>query len=153
MIAAFLVVTVFPFYYMLVLSVRPRSSGCCSTPARGWWSGFGELTVATYAEVLKATDNSGPGFLHLHPQQRGVVAVAATVLTLVVAIPGAYAVGRLRFVGRRQVDFMFLAVYLFPSIVLAIPLFIVFTWPGCAVRCSVWCSSTSPRPSRCRSTC
>ena len=56
--------------------------------------------------------------------------VAATVLTLLVSIPGSYAVSRLRFVGRRQVHFLFLSVYLFPAILLAIPLFILFTRLG-----------------------
>ena len=46
------------------------------------------------------------------------------------SIPGAYAVARLRFVGRRQVHFLFLSVYLFPAILLAIPLFVLFTRLG-----------------------
>jgi multiple sugar transport system permease protein len=123
-IAAFLVVTVFPFYYMLVLSVRPIERLLLDPGALV--VGFGELTVATYAEVLKATDDGGQGFLTFI-RNSALVAVAATVLTLLVAIPGAYAVARLRFFGRRQVDFLFLAVYLFPSIVIAIPLFVVFS--------------------------
>ncbi|MGC4747486.1 carbohydrate ABC transporter permease [Micromonospora sp. DT201] len=123
-IAAFLVVTVFPFYYMLVLSVRPIERLLLDPGSLV--VGFGELTVATYAEVLKATDDGGQGFLTFI-RNSGVVAVSATVLTLAVAIPGAYAVARLRFFGRRQVDFLFLAVYLFPSIVIAIPLFVVFS--------------------------
>jgi multiple sugar transport system permease protein len=126
-IAAFLVVTVFPFYYMLVLSVRPIERLLLDPGALV--VGFGELTVATYAEVLKATDDGGQGFLTFI-RNSGLVAVSATVLTLLVAIPGAYAVARLRFFGRRQVDFLFLAVYLFPSIVIAIPLFVVFTQAG-----------------------
>ncbi|MEU4475513.1 carbohydrate ABC transporter permease [Micromonospora sp. NPDC023888] len=123
-IAVFLVVTVFPFYYMLVLSVRPIEQLLLDPGAL--LVGFGELTVSTYTEVLKATDDGGQGFLTFI-RNSGVVAVSATVLTLLVAIPGAYAVARLRFFGRRQVDFLFLAVYLFPSIVIAIPLFVVFS--------------------------
>ncbi|MFY1614896.1 carbohydrate ABC transporter permease [Micromonospora sp. WMMD736] len=126
-IAAFLVVTVFPFYYMLVLSVRPIERLLLDPGSLV--VGFGELTVATYAEVLKATDDGGQGFLTFIGNS-ALVAVAATVLTLLVAIPGAYAVARLRFFGRRQVDFLFLAVYLFPSIVIAIPLFVVFSLAG-----------------------
>ncbi|MER7892965.1 carbohydrate ABC transporter permease [Micromonospora sp. NPDC048909] len=126
-IAAFLLVTVFPFYYMLVLSVRPIERLLLDPGALV--VGLGELTVATYAEVLKSTDNGGQGFLTFI-RNSGLVAVAATLLTLVVSIPGAYAVSRLRFFGRRQVHFLFLAVYLFPSIVIAIPLFVVFTRAG-----------------------
>ncbi|MGK5671544.1 carbohydrate ABC transporter permease [Micromonospora sp. URMC 106] len=126
-IAAFLLVTVFPFYYMLVLSVRPIERLLLDPGSLV--VGLGELTFDTYAEVVKAADDGGQGFLTFM-RNSGLVAVAATLLTLVVAIPGAYAVARLRFFGRRQVDFLFLAVYLFPSIVIAIPLFVVFTRAG-----------------------
>ncbi|MFG2109633.1 carbohydrate ABC transporter permease [Micromonospora chersina] len=126
-IAGFLLVTLLPFWYMLVLSVRPierllLDPGSLLVP-------FGELTVATYAEVLKSVEDGGQGFLAFI-RNSGVVALAATALTLVIAIPGAYAVSRLRFFGRRQVSALFLAVYLFPSIVIAIPLFVVFTRAG-----------------------
>ncbi|MEU5726611.1 carbohydrate ABC transporter permease [Micromonospora sp. NPDC047738] len=126
-IAGFLLVTLLPFWYMLVLSVRPierllLDPGSLLVPA-------GELTVATYVEVLKATEDGGQGFLAFI-RNSGLVALAATALTLLVAIPGAYAVSRLRFFGRRQVHALFLAVYLFPSIVIAIPLFVVFTRAG-----------------------
>ncbi|MEU9827318.1 carbohydrate ABC transporter permease [Micromonospora chersina] len=126
-IAAFLLVTLLPFWYMLVLSVRPierllLDPGSLLVP-------FGELTMATYAEVLKSVEDGGQGFLAFI-RNSGIVALAATALTLVIAIPGAYAVSRLRFFGRRQVSALFLAVYLFPSIVIAIPLFVVFTRVG-----------------------
>jgi multiple sugar transport system permease protein len=127
LIAVLLLVTLLPFWYMLVLSVRPierllLDPGSLLVPV-------GELTVATYAEVLKATEDGGQGFLTFI-RNSGLVALAATALTLVVAIPGAYAVSRLRFFGRRQVHALFLAGYLFPSIVIAIPLFVVFTRAG-----------------------
>ncbi|MEU4641554.1 carbohydrate ABC transporter permease [Micromonospora sp. NPDC049460] len=126
-IATFLLVTVFPFYYMLVLSVRPIERLLLDPGSLV--VGLGELTFDTYAEVVRAADDGGQGFLTFM-RNSGLVAVAATLLTLAVAIPGAYAVARLRFFGRRQVDFLFLAVYLFPSIVIAIPLFVVFTRAG-----------------------
>ncbi|SCG74561.1 carbohydrate ABC transporter permease [Micromonospora inositola] len=126
-IAAFLLVTVLPFWYMLVLSVRPIERLLLDPGSL--WVPVGEFTVATYAEVLKAAEDGGQGFLTFI-RNSGLVALAATLLTLVVAIPGAYAVSRLRFFGRRQVNALFLAVYLFPSIVIAIPLFVVFTRVG-----------------------
>ncbi len=55
------------------------------------------------------------------------MALGTVVLTLVVSIPGAYAVSRLDFFGRRQIGALFLGVYFFPSILLAIPLFVFFT--------------------------
>ncbi|MET7835749.1 carbohydrate ABC transporter permease [Micromonospora sediminicola] len=126
-IAGFLVVTLLPFWYMLVLSVRPIERLLLDPGSL--WVPFGELTVATYAEVLRSVESGGQGFLTFI-RNSGLVALAATALTLVVAIPGAYAVSRLRFFGRRQVSALFLAVYLFPSIVIAIPLFVVFSRAG-----------------------
>ena len=52
------------------------------------------------------------------------------VFTLLAAIPGAYAISRLEFFGRRQVGTLFLAVYLFPAILLAVPLFVFFSAIG-----------------------
>lgn len=126
-IAVFLLVTLLPFWYMLVLSVRPIERLLLDPGSL--WVPLGELTVATYAEVLRSVEHGGQGFLTFI-RNSGLVAISATVLTLLVAIPGAYAVSRLRFFGRRQVSALFLAVYLFPSIVIAIPLFVVFTRAG-----------------------
>ncbi|MEH0981510.1 carbohydrate ABC transporter permease [Micromonospora sp. CPCC 205556] len=126
-VAAFLLVTVLPFWYMLVLSVRPIERLLLDPGSL--WVPLSEFTVDTYTEVLRSVDDGGQGFLTFI-RNSGLVAVAATALTLIVAIPGAYAVSRLRFFGRRQVNVLFLAVYLFPSIVIAIPLFVVFTRAG-----------------------
>jgi multiple sugar transport system permease protein len=126
-IAGLIVTTLFPFYYMVLLSVRPIDE-VLQNPGR-LWVGPAEWTVATYREVLTSVADGGQGFLSLLGNS-AIVSVSAVLLTLLVSIPGAYAVSRLRFVGRRQVHFLFLAVYLFPSILLAIPLFVLFTRLG-----------------------
>ena len=126
-IAVLIVVTLFPFYYMLLLSLRPIDE-VLQNPGR-IWAGPAEWTTDTYRQVLTSAENGGQGFLTFLANS-AMVSVAATILTLLVSIPGAYAVTRLRFTGRRQVHFLFLAVYLFPSILLAIPLFVLFTRLG-----------------------
>jgi multiple sugar transport system permease protein len=126
-IAILVLVTLFPFYYMLLLSLRPIDE-VLQNPGR-IWAGPAEWTVQTYRQVLTSADEGGQGFLKFLTNS-AIVSGAATMLTLLVSIPGAYAVTRLRFVGRRQVHFLFLAVYLFPSILLAIPLFVLFTRLG-----------------------
>jgi multiple sugar transport system permease protein len=126
-IAVLVGVTVFPFLYMLLLSVRPIDQ-LLQNPGRVW-AGPAEWTVQTYNEVLTSTDSGGQGFLRFLANS-AIVATATTLLTLLVSIPGAYAVTRLQFVGRRQVHFLFLSVYLFPAILLAIPLFVLFTRLG-----------------------
>ncbi|WP_433825075.1 carbohydrate ABC transporter permease [Actinoplanes sp. CA-015351] len=126
-ITVLLVTTLFPFLYMLLLSVRPIEQ-LLQNPGQFWVSPS-EWTVSTYQEVLASVADGGQGFLRLLTNS-AIVSVAATALTLLVSIPGAYAVSRLRFTGRRQVHFLFLSVYLFPSILLAIPLFVLFTRLG-----------------------
>jgi len=126
-IAGLVVVTLFPFYYMLLLSVRPIDE-VLQNPGR-IWVGISEWTIDTYREVLTPGGSGGQGFLKFLSNS-ALVSAAATVMTLLVSIPGAYAVSRLRFTGRRQVHFLFLSVYLFPSILLAIPLFVLFTRLG-----------------------
>lgn len=126
-IVVLLVVTLFPFLYMLLLSVRPIEQ-LLQDPGQ-LWVAPSEWTVDTYQEVLTSVSSGGQGFLRFLANS-AIVSVAATLLTLLVSIPGAYAVSRLRFTGRRQVHFLFLSVYLFPSILLAIPLFVLFTRLG-----------------------
>ncbi|WP_328469900.1 carbohydrate ABC transporter permease [Actinoplanes sp. NBC_00393] len=126
-ITVLILVTVFPFLYMLLLSVRPIEE-LLQNPGR-LWIGPSEWTTRTYREVLTSADSGGQGFLRFLANS-AIVSLAATAVTLLVSIPGAYAVSRMRFVGRRHVHFLFLAVYLFPSILLAIPLFVLFTRLG-----------------------
>jgi multiple sugar transport system permease protein len=126
-IVGFLLVCIFPFYYMVLLSLRSIQR-LLLNPGELFPS-VHELTVSTYRTVLKSSDHGGDGFLTFL-RNSGLIAIGTVIVTLLVSLPGAYAVSRLRFAGRRQVHFLFLAVYLFPSILLAIPLFVFFTRVG-----------------------
>ncbi|MFI9588945.1 carbohydrate ABC transporter permease [Nonomuraea sp. NPDC052265] len=119
-IAFLVVVTALPFLYMVTLSVRDIQE-LILEPGSVWPR---HLTLDTYVNVLTTQ-----GFLTFI-RNSAVVAAGSVAATLLISIPGAYAVARLRFFGRRQVHFLFLAVYLFPAIVLAIPLFVLFTMLG-----------------------
>ena len=119
-IAFLFLITAFPFYYMVMLSFRDIQE-LILDPGSLWPENF---TLDTYVNVLDRQ-----GFL-IFMRNSAIVAVVSVAVTLLISIPGAYAVARLRFFGRRQVHFLFLAVYLFPAIVLAIPLFVLFTMLG-----------------------
>ena len=121
-IAFFLVATLVPFYYMIMLSVRPIEDLLLSPDSL--LPDLGALTWSTYEEVLSPVEDGGQGFLSLLGNS-AIVATASVLVALAVAIPGAYAVSRLSFFGRRHVSAVFLLVYLFPSIVTAIPLFVL----------------------------
>ena len=126
-IAVLIVATVFPFYYMVELSLVPIEQVLLH-PER-LWVPLQNLTLQTYAEVLKPQEEGGQGFAQFMLNS-ALVAIAAVIITLIVAIPGSYAVSRLKFFGRRQISSLFLAVYLFPTIIIAIPLFVGFSALG-----------------------
>ena len=117
----FVLITAIPFYYMALLSFRSISEVLVNP---------GSLVVSLKEISLSAYRAVGDvGFLRFMRNSL-LIALGTVALTLAASIPGAYAISRLRFFGRRQVNALFLAVYLFPAIVLAIPLFVLFTWLG-----------------------
>jgi len=126
-IALLCLLTIFPFYYMLELSFVPIEQ-LLLHPDR-LWVPVQDLTLSTYEKVLRSTDDGGQGFAHFMGNS-AMVAIATAVVTLIVAVPGAYAVSRLKFFGQRQISTLFLAVYLFPTIIMAIPLFVGFSALG-----------------------
>jgi multiple sugar transport system permease protein len=125
-IAVLVLVTAFPLYYMVMLSLRSLDQ-VVLRPGVLWPAEFD--VSSTYASVLTPVDDGGQGFL-VFLRNSFVIAVLTVAVTLLAAIPGAYAISRLRFAGRRQVSALFLAVYLFPAILLAVPLFVFFARIG-----------------------
>lgn len=124
----FFVITAFPFYYMVLLSFRSiqdvlRNPGSLLPD----WALV--RSMQTYIAVLKPVSQGGQGFLTFIWNSL-VVSIIATALTLVVAIFAAYAATRLEFRGKRTINWGILLVYMVPSIVLAIPLFVLFSRLG-----------------------
>ena len=132
-IAFFVLITLFPFYYMFLLSMREISE-VIENPAQ-IFIGLDELTTDAYERVLKPTSEGGLGFVRFLVNS-AMLGVATVVVTIAVSILGAYAVSRLDFFGKRAVHFLFLSVYLFPPILLAIPLFVAFSKMG--LRGELW---------------
>jgi multiple sugar transport system permease protein len=116
-------ISIFPFYWMIVLSFRPLES-VLRDPGRLYPRWEEIRALEPYRGVLFEQ-----GFGRFVANS-GMVALATTVLTLLLAVMGAYAVTRLRFPGRELVSSGILLVYMFPAIVLAIPLFVIFTRLG-----------------------
>jgi multiple sugar transport system permease protein len=126
-IAFFLLATVFPFLYMVMLSLRTlervaRDPGALIPP-------LSDMTLNAYTEALRSVADGGQGFV-LFITNSAIVAIASVVISIGLAVPGAYAISRLRFGGRRKVSVLFLSIYLFPAIILAIPLFVFFSRLG-----------------------
>jgi multiple sugar transport system permease protein len=132
-IAFFVLITLFPFYYMVLLSMREISQ-VIESPGQVFIR-LDEITSAAYERVLKPTSEGGEGFVRFLVNS-AMLGVATVVVTILVSILGAYAVSRLEFFGKRAVHFLFLSVYLFPPILLAIPLFVAFSKMG--LRGELW---------------
>jgi len=126
-IVVLLVACLFPFYYMVLLSLRSIQAVLLS-PGDVLPS-LSEIGTRAYGKVLRSTDEGGQGFISFLRNSLFVAAITVAV-TLAAAIPGAYAIARLRFRGDKVVSLLFLSVYLFPPVVLAIPLFSFFTRAG-----------------------
>ncbi len=123
--AFFLLIILFPFWYMLSASLKGRAALLRDPASLAIEFGLGarELFVG-YREVLLTFDFLG--FIG----NSFVVALVTMTVTLVMAVLGAYAVTRLAFPGRTILSRAILLIYMFPAIVLVIPLYAVFTQLG-----------------------
>ena len=126
-IIGFLIATLVPFYYMLLLSVKPIEVVVAESRLL-----VGQTFRVHSADLRERTVLNRfrrPRLWPLSGEQR-CRAIASVALALLIGIPGAYAIARLPFIGRRYVSGIFLAAYLFPAILMAIPLFVGFTRLG-----------------------
>jgi multiple sugar transport system permease protein len=116
-------VCILPFYYMVMLAIH-NNQDVVIHPL-GILLPMGRLSLAPFRTVLSSTAEGGEGFVPFIGNS--LLLAALTVAgTIIVAVPGAYALARYVFPGRRIISGAFLVVYLFPSILLAIPLYVFF---------------------------
>jgi len=121
----FLSVVIFPFYFMLISSLKSRAEVLQNPTFLGidLSKKLVDLFVG-YREVL-VTFNFWRLILN-----STFVAIVTVIVTLGLSILGAYAVTRLKFPGRSLLSRSILLIYMFPAIVLVIPLYSVFTQLG-----------------------
>ena len=123
--AFFLAIVIFPFYFMVASSFKSRAE-MLRDPSDLRINMAQDLSALFrgYREVLITFD-----FLTFIGNS-ALVATVTMIVTLVMAILGAYAVTRLAFPGRQFLSRSILLIYMFPAIVLVIPLYAVFTQLG-----------------------
>lgn len=121
----FFLLSAFPFYYMVLLSFRSIQN-VLTDPGRLIPD---EITLRTYATVLRSVEQGGHGFF-IFIRNSAMVSLATTIVTVTVAILAAYAATRLEYRGKGLINGGILLVYMFPAIVLAIPLFVLFSRIG-----------------------
>lgn len=59
-----------------------------------------------------------------------VVSITTVIITLLFSVPGAYAIARFRFTGQGPLSRSILLIYMVPMIVLALPIYVVFSTTG-----------------------
>lgn len=124
----FMIITIFPLVYMIGLSFKPISELLRNPDSfLPSWSDVSSLD--TYREVLRPTSEGGQGFL-VFLRNSAIVGLVTMTVTVALSILAAYAAARLRFAGAKLVTWVILIVYLFPAVVIAIPLFVLFSRLG-----------------------
>jgi multiple sugar transport system permease protein len=124
----FAAITLVPLLYMISLAFR--DIGAVLRDPLGFLPTWEEIAgLETFTEVLTPVSQGGQGFLTFL-RNSATVAVATAVVTVALGTLAAYAAARLEFFGKRQLSLGIVLVYLFPAIVLAIPLFVLFSRLG-----------------------
>jgi ABC-type glycerol-3-phosphate transport system permease component len=113
-----IVVALVPLIFMLTTSIKP--AGDTQTIPPKW---LFSPTLEHYAAVFGGQTSSSQAFLPLL-WHSAAVAVCSTTLTILVGLPAAYALARVRFTGRRPLAAWILSTIMFPPIVAAIPVFV-----------------------------
>ena len=127
-VAFFAVIALFPLLYMLALSFKPIQD-LLLDPSK-WWPTLDQIWgFETYRAVLRPVDQGGFGFL-VFIRNSSIVAVSTVILTLAVGILAAYSIARVNFFGRKTVSVGMILIYLFPVVIVAIPLFVMFSRMG-----------------------
>jgi multiple sugar transport system permease protein len=112
-LGAFLVVLLFPFYWMIVTTFKPNEE-LLSREGNPFW-----VKNPTFAHIRKLLfDTSYPDWLW----NTILISVVATFVSIACSVLAAYAIERLRFKGSRYVGMSIFLAYLVPPSILFIPL-------------------------------
>jgi len=129
-LAILTVVALFPLVWMAYSSLKPYAAIYSFPPKFS----LSDLGLHYYRAVLEST----PFMSFLRSST--IVALSSTVLGTIFAAMAAYVLARARFPGSRVISKLLLIAYIFPPILIAIPLFLVVTklglantWPGLIV--------------------
>jgi multiple sugar transport system permease protein len=118
----FVLIVAFPFYWMIASSLRPLEEILMNPANLGL--DFRKIDLSAYYNVL-----FDHGFVRyiLNSLYVSIITVA---LSVALATVGGYAVTRLRFRGQSFMSYSILIIYMFPAIVLVIPLYVIFSHMG-----------------------
>jgi multiple sugar transport system permease protein len=117
-----LLILLFPLYWMVITSLKPEQEVFASPPTLIPMT----LNTESYRVQLEHGDfNMFRSFLN-----SVVIAFSAMVISVTLAVPASYGIGRFQFRGKSGVIIVFLVTQMLPVSVLLTPLFIMFKGLG-----------------------
>ena len=120
----FTMIVLIPFYVMVMTSLKTQQELLLNPLDFSIDLSKGLLLFRSYSELFQDF-----GFAR-YLWTSFYVSIVTVLVTLAFSIPGAYAVARLRFRGRSAFSRSILLIYMVPMIVLALPIYILFSITG-----------------------
>lgn len=117
-LAVFLLWALVPYYWVIRTSILTNIAAI--SPDTGFIPAFDQLTFEAYLQIWDRFA------FETYFGNSIIVSAAATVVSLLFAIPGAYAFARLDFPGRKVLFYTAVFTIMFPWVVLTIPVYEVF---------------------------
>ena len=120
----FTMIVLIPFYVMVMTSLKTQQELLLNPLDFSIDLSKGLLLFRSYSELFQDF-----GFVR-YLWTSFYVSIVTVLVTLAFSIPGAYAVARLKFRGRSAFSRSILLIYMVPMIVLALPIYILFSLTG-----------------------
>ncbi len=130
-LVSFTIAVALPFFVMVMMSLKNQQL-LLSNPL-DFSIDFGQGFTALFRSYIELFTQYHFG---TYLMNSALVSVATVAITLFFAVPGAYAVARLRFPGQNLLSRSILLIYMVPMIVLVIPLYAIFSQLG--MRNTLW---------------
>ncbi len=113
--AVFLLAWTFPIFWSLLNSLKTERDVLAYPPKL-----FFQPTLDAYRDVLFGSASIVPNLVSSF-----IISIGTTVITMVMAVPAAYALARLRFRGKKLAGFYVLATQMLPPVGIIIPYFLI----------------------------
>ena len=116
--AVIFIIFIFPLYWMVVTALKTQVE-IFEIPTPLWPR---NLTLEAFQDQLSASSDTLRGF-----KNSAIIAVGATVISTVLAIPAAYGLARFRFKAKKALILFFLITQMLPSTLVLTSLYIMFS--------------------------
>jgi multiple sugar transport system permease protein len=113
-----------PLFWMVTTSIKPTDEVFAKPPIL-----FPKtIQIDSYKQILGLPTNRPEIYINagLYLKNSLIIALSTTFLTLLLAVPAAYAISRFQFRGRSGYMLFLLVAQMLPSVLLVIPLFVLF---------------------------